>query len=179
MGTGVYMRRWLGGDRRRTRGLPSVTYIVRPIPTAGRPLHHWRMTRLAAETRFAEAAHGPSTPGGDAADLLRWARRLSHSAEAISTAAAGPGAAAAIAAGLAHIEAALEHLERGTEQMEGLARGRLTPATALLGDPWSDVLVARAARDFEDLAGALANARRACQKVRDNVGPMRAELTAV
>jgi hypothetical protein len=63
--------------------------------------------------------------------------------------------------------------------MEGLARGRLTPATALLGDPWNDVLVAGTARDFEDLARALANARRACQKVRDNVGPMLAELTAV
>ena len=68
---------------------------------------------------------------------------------------------------------------RGSQEMEGLARARLTPATVLLGDPWNDVVVARTARDFEDLARALANARRACEKVRENAGPILAELTAV
>jgi hypothetical protein len=63
--------------------------------------------------------------------------------------------------------------------MEGVARARLTDATVLLGDPWNDVLVARTTRDFEDLARALANARRACEKARRNAGPILAELTAV
>ena len=113
------------------------------------------------------------------ADLLWWTRRLSDSAEAIATAAASPGAAAAIASGLAHIETALESLERGTEEMEALARARLACATVVLGEPWNHALVARTAHDFDDLARALANARRACEKVRRNAGPILAELTAV
>jgi hypothetical protein len=49
----------------------------------------------------------------------------------------------------------------------------------LLGDPWNHVVVARTAHDFEDLGRALANARRACERVRRNAGPILAELTAV
>jgi hypothetical protein len=127
--------------------------------------------------------HRPRTvvrrPARIPADLLWWAHRLSDSAEAICAAAASPGVAAAIAAALGHIETALENLERGTEEMERLARARLTPATVLLGDPWNDMVVARTARDFEELARALANARGAREKVRHNAGPILAEFTAV
>jgi hypothetical protein len=137
------------------------------------------MTKLAGRTHVAQASHRSSTGGGDPADLLRWARRLTDSAEAISTAATSAGAGPAIAMALGHIETAIEHLERGTEQMEGLARARLTHATLVLGEPWNDVVVARTARDFQDLARGLANARRACEKVRQNAGPILAELTAV
>jgi hypothetical protein len=134
------------------------------------------MTKLVDRTRVAQAAHRPSYDGGSPADLLQSARRLTDSAEAVSTAAARPGAAGAVAAALGHIETSLEHLEQGTEQMERLARERLTQATVLLGEPWNDVVVARTARDFEDLARALANARRACEKVRQHAGPILAEL---
>lgn len=137
------------------------------------------MTKLAGRIGVTQASPGRSTDGGNPADLLWWAHRLSDSAEAIRAAAASPGAGAAIAAALGHIETALQNLERGSQEMEGLARARLTPATVLLGDPWNDVVVARTARDFEDLARALANARRACEKVRENAGPILAELTAV
>jgi hypothetical protein len=137
------------------------------------------MTKLAGRTRVTQAPHGPSVWGGNPAELLRCAHRLADSAEAISTAATSAGAAAAIAAALGQIETALEHLERGTEQMERLARARLMQATVVLGEPWNDVVVARTARDFDDLARALANARRACEKVRHNAGPILAELTAV
>jgi len=119
------------------------------------------------------------TDSRDPEDLLSSAHRLSAAAEAIASTAASPGAAAAIASALAHVETALERLERGTDEMEGLARARLTRAAVLLGDPWDDVVVARTARDFEDLARALANARRACEKVRQNAGPILAELTSV
>jgi hypothetical protein len=125
------------------------------------------------------AQRSPRASTGHPADLLWWAQRLSDSAEAISTAAASPGAAAAIASALAHIETALENLERGAGEMEALARARLTHATVVLGDPWNDVVVARTVHDFEDLARALANARRACEKVRRTAGPVLAELTAV
>jgi hypothetical protein len=143
--------------------------MARPCTISG-------MTKLAG---VAQASPGHSTGGGIPADLLRSAHRLSDSAEAIRAAAGSPGAAAAIAAALAHIETALENLERGTEEMERLARARLTLARVLLGDPWSDAVVARTADDFEDLARALANARRACEKVRQSAGPILAELTAV
>jgi hypothetical protein len=112
-------------------------------------------------------------------DLVLWTRRLSDSAEAIAAAAASPGAAAALAPALAHIETAVESLERGVDEMETLARARLACATVVLGDPWSHEVVARTAREFEDLARALANARLACEKVRRNAGPLLAELTAV
>jgi hypothetical protein len=108
-----------------------------------------------------------------------WTRRPSESAESIATAAANPGTAAAIASSLAHIEAALENLERGTEEMEALARARLAQATVLLGDPWNQDLLARTAHDFDDLARALANTRRACEKVRRSAGPILAELTTL
>jgi hypothetical protein len=134
------------------------------------------MTNLAGEIHVEQAS--PSPEGGAPIDLLGWARRLSDSAEAISRAAASPGADAAVGTALGQIEAALAYLERGTEEMEGLARARLTRATVLLGDPWKQVVVARTARDFEELARALANARRACEKVRQNAGPILAELTA-
>jgi hypothetical protein len=139
------------------------------------------MTTLAGGIRVAQAPQRSDRSGGagNPADLLRWAHRLTDSAEAVSTAAASPGSDAAIAAALGHIETALEHLERGAEQMERLARARLTQATAVLGEPWNDVVVARTARDFEDLGRALANARRACGKVRQNAGPILAELAAV
>jgi hypothetical protein len=137
------------------------------------------MTKLAARPAVTQLAHGRSIGGVNPADLLWWARHLSDSAEAIGAAAASPGAADAIAAALGHIERALENLERGTEDMERLARTRLTSAAVLLGDPWNDMVVARTARDFEDLVRALANARRACEKVRHNAGPILAELTAV
>ncbi len=137
------------------------------------------MTKLAGIISDTQAPHGRSTGSENPADLLRWAHRLSDSAEAICAAAASPGAAAAIAAALGRIETALENLERGTEEMGRLARERLTSATVLLGDPWNDMVVARTARDFEELARALANARRACEKVRHNAGPILAEFTAV
>jgi hypothetical protein len=137
------------------------------------------MTIPTCRTVGAHGAPGPSTPAGTPADLVCWAQQLSDSAEATATAAGTPGAAAAIASALAHIETALENLERGADEMEGVARARLTDATVLLGDPWNDVLVARTTHDFEDLARALANARRACEKVRRNAGPVLAELTAV
>jgi len=135
------------------------------------------MTNLAARVGLAQPSPGPSTE--HPADLLWWAHRLSDSAEAVATAAASPGAAAAIASALAQIEAALENLERGTDEMNGIARARLTHATVLLGEPWNHAVVARTAHDFDDLARALANARRACEKVRRNAGPILAELTAV
>jgi hypothetical protein len=137
------------------------------------------MTILTGRILGAHVAPGPSTAAGHPADLVCWARELADSAEAIATAAGTPGAAAAIASALAHIETALENLEQGTDEMEGAARARLTDATLLLGDPWNHVLVARTTHDFEDLARALANARRACEKVRRNAGPILAELTAV
>ena len=137
------------------------------------------MTNSRAEPASHRPPPGRSTDGGNPVDLLRWAHRLSDSAEAICAAAASPGAATAIAAALGHIETALDNLERGSEEMEGLARACLTHATVLLGDPWSDAVVARTARDFEDLGRALANARRACEKVRRNAGPILAELTTV
>ena len=135
------------------------------------------MTDLASTIDVAQPSPDPSTE--HPADLLAWTRRLSDSAEGIATAAASPGAAAAIASALADIETALENLERGTDEMEGLAHARLTHATVLLGDPWNHTVVARTAHHFEDLARALANARRACEKVRRNAGPILAELTAV
>jgi len=153
------------------------TYIERPIPPPGAPLHDSRMTTFAGTTDAIQASSSRST-GGSPADLLGSAHRLSDAAEGICTAAASPGAAAAIAAALGHIETALANLERGTQEMEGLARARLTTATVVLGDPWNDVVVARTARDFDDLARALANARRACEKVRRSAGPILAELTA-
>lgn len=122
--------------------------------------------------------HGHLSPEHPAG-LLEWAQRLSDSAEQLSIAAAGPGAAAAIASALGHLEAALEHLELGIDEMEGVARTRLAHATVVLGDPWNDVVVARAAHDFEELARALARARLACEKVRRTTGPLLAELTAV
>ena len=122
------------------------------------------MTNLAGIISDTQSPHGRSTGGENPADLLWCAHRPSDSAEAISAAVASPSAAAAIAAALGHIETALENLERGTEEMERLARARLTSATVLLGDRWSDMVVARTARDFEELARALANARRACEK---------------
>ncbi|HEX2104780.1 MAG TPA: hypothetical protein VHF51_14080 [Solirubrobacteraceae bacterium] len=134
------------------------------------------MTNLGDRIGVAQPSPGPS---GHPADVLWGAHRPSDSAEAIATAAVSAGAAAAIASALAHIEIALENLERGTEEMEGLARARLRHATVLLGDPWNHVIVARTAHDFEDLARAFANARRACEKVRRNAGPILAELTAV
>jgi hypothetical protein len=134
------------------------------------------MTSLTGTIDVAQPSPGPST---EHPDLLRWTHRLADSAEEVATAAASAGAAAAIASALAQIETALENLERGTAEMEALARARLTRATVLLGDPWNDVVVARTAHDFEDLARALANARRACEKVRLNAGPSLAELTAV
>jgi hypothetical protein len=137
------------------------------------------MTMRTRRTMGAHAAPGTSTAAGNPADVVCWARQLSDSAEAVAMAAGTPGAAAAIASTLAHIETALEHLEGGTDEMEGLARARLTHATTVLGDPWNHVLVARTTHDFADLARALANARRACEKVRRNVGPILAELTAV
>ena len=137
------------------------------------------MTIPTHRTAGAHAAPGPSTAARNPADLGCWARQLSDSAEAITTAAGAPGAAAAIGSALAHIETALENLERGADEMEGVARGRLTHATVLLGDPWNHALVARTTHDFEDLARALANARRACEKVRWNAAPILAELAAV
>jgi hypothetical protein len=137
------------------------------------------MTIHTGRTAGAHAALGPSPAAPNPTELVRWAQRLSDSAEAIAAAAGTPGAAGAIASALAHIETALETLERGTSEMEGVARGRLTDATVLLGDPWNDVLVARTTRDFEELARALANARRACDRVRRSAGPILAELTAV
>jgi hypothetical protein len=134
------------------------------------------MTNVTGTIDVAQRSPGPST---GRPDLLRWTHRLADSAEAIATAAASPGAAAAIASALADIETALENLERGTDEMEALARARLTRATVLLGDPWNHAVVARTAHDFEDLARALANARRACEKVHRNAGPILAELTAV
>jgi hypothetical protein len=137
------------------------------------------MTISTGRTVGAHPAPGPSTSAGTPADLLCWAQQLSDSAEAIATAAGTPGATAAIASALAHIEATLGNLERGTDEMEDVAQARLTQATALIGGPWSHMLVARTTHDFEDLARALANARRACEKVRRNAGPILAELTAV
>jgi hypothetical protein len=137
------------------------------------------MTKLAGIIGDTQAPHGRLTGCENPTELLRWAHRLSDSAAAICAAAASPGADAAIAAALGHIETALENLERGTEEMERLARARLAPATVLLGDPWNDTVVARTARDFDDLARALANARRACEKVRHNAGPILAEFTAL
>jgi hypothetical protein len=152
--------------------------MERPIPISGAPVHDCQvMTNVAAITGPAQRSPSPSPD--PPADLLRSARRLSDTAAAMAAAAASPGAAAAIASALAHIETALENLERGSDEMEGLARARLTHATVLLGDPWNDVVVARTAHDFEDLARALANARRACEKVRRNAGPILAELSAV
>ena len=148
------------------------------MPSLDRLVHDWRVMRNVA--RAIDIA--PPPPGASwehPADLLWWTRRLSDSAEAIARAAASPGAAVAIAEGLAHIETALESLERGTDEMEALARARLTSATAVLGDPWNQAVVARTAHDFEDLAQALANARLACEKVRANAGPILAELTAI
>lgn len=133
------------------------------------------MTNLGSTIDVAQPSSGPSTE--HPADVLLWTRRLSDSAESIATAAASPGAAAAIASALAHIETALENLERGPEEMEALARARL--ATVLLGDPWNQDLVARTAHDFDDLARALANARRPCEKVRRNAGAVLAELTTL
>jgi hypothetical protein len=135
------------------------------------------MTDLASTIDVAQPSPGP--PPEHPADLLWWTHRLSDSAQAITTAAASPGAAAAIGSALAHIETALENLERGTDEMDAVARARLTRAMVLLGNPWSDAVVARTAHDFEDLARALANARRACEKLRRNAGPILAELTAV
>jgi hypothetical protein len=136
------------------------------------------MTTIADRPDVEHTSSSRST-GGNPADLLESAHRLTDSAEAICAAAATPGAAAAIAAALGQIETALANLERGTGEMEELARARLRTATVVLGDPWNDVLVARTARDFDDLARALANARRACEKVRRSAGPILAELTAV
>ena len=136
------------------------------------------MTTLAGRTDVTQASFSRSKRGNPA-DLLGWAQRLSDSAEAIRAAAANPGAAPAIAAALGQIETAIANLERGTDEMEALARARLTRATVVLGDPWNDVLVARTARDFDDLARALANARRACEKLRRSAGPMLAELTTL
>jgi hypothetical protein len=133
------------------------------------------MTTLAGRTGVTHASPGRSG-GGNRADLVGWVRRLSDSAEGVRAAAATPGADAAIAAAIGHIETALENLERGTDEMEALARARLTRATVLLGDPWNDVVVARTAHDFQDLARALANARRACEKLGRSVGPVLAEL---
>jgi hypothetical protein len=135
------------------------------------------MTNIGSTIVAAQPSSDP--PAGHQADLLLWTRRLSDSAESIVTAAASPGAAATIASALAHIETALENLERGTEEMEARARARLEPASVLLGDPWNDDLVARTAHDFDDLARALANARRSCEKVRRSAGPILAELTAI
>jgi hypothetical protein len=135
------------------------------------------MTNPGSTIDVARRSSGPSTE--PPAEVLTCARRLSDSAEAIATATASPGAAPAIASALAHIETALENLERATEEMEAHACGRLTQASVLLGDPWNGDLVARTAHDFDDLARALANARRACGKVRRNAGPVLAELTAL
>jgi hypothetical protein len=137
------------------------------------------MTIPTHSTMSAHVAPDPSTAERNPADLVGWARQLSDSADAVARAARTPGAAAGIASALAHIETALAHLERGTDEMEAVARARLTRAVTVLGDPWNHVLVARTTRDFADLARALANARRACEKARRSAGPILAELTAV
>jgi hypothetical protein len=113
------------------------------------------------------------------ADLDRAALLLLASAGAMRLAAEAPGNAAAIAAALGPMEAALAELERAADAMETVARERLEKATALLAGRWTYVNAARTASEFEELARALSNARRACQTARDCAGPIVAELAAI
>jgi hypothetical protein len=63
--------------------------------------------------------------------------------------------------------------------METVAGERLEKATALLAGRWTYVNAARTVHEFEELARALSNARRACQTARECAGPILAELAAI
>jgi hypothetical protein len=137
------------------------------------------MTNFAiATTGDALSEVGPRVTAAPA-NLDRAALRLLASAGAVRLAAEAPGNASAIAAALGPMEAALAELERAADAMETVARERLETATALLGGRWTYVDAARTAREFEELARALSNARRACQTARDCAGPVVAELAAI
>jgi hypothetical protein len=112
-------------------------------------------------------------------DLHRSAARLAESAQEVRAAAGTPGCAAAIAPSLGCVEATLADLEQAVTGMEAVAAERLEHAALLLGGRWNDVTVARSVHEFQELARALANARRACAVVRHGAGPSLAELTAV
>jgi hypothetical protein len=136
-------------------------------------------------TNFAIATSGDALSGvgprvtAAPADLDRAALLLLASAGAVRVAAEAPGSASAIAAALGPMEAALGELERAADAMETAARGRLENATALLAGRWTYVSAARTTHEFEELAGALSNARRACQTARECAGPILAELAAI
>jgi hypothetical protein len=178
MGIGVYVRAGTAAcGAAEIPAAPHGGYIERPMLISRRPLQDAAHDRPREHNRRRTAV--PRSAAGESggpvvvdAPSLRLGRGNHHGGRE-------PGRCRAIGSALAHIERTLENLERGTDEMEALARVRLTRATVLLGDPWNHVVVARTAHDFEDLARALANARRACEKVRRNAGPILAELTAV
>jgi hypothetical protein len=136
-------------------------------------------------TNFAIATTGDPLPDGGPrvtaapADLHRAALLLLASARAMRVAAETPGSASAIAAALGPMEAALGELERAADAMETVAGQRLEKATALLAGRWTYVNAARTAHEIDELARALSNARRACQKAREGAGPILAELAAI
>jgi hypothetical protein len=137
------------------------------------------MTNFAvATTGDALSEVGPHVSGAPA-DLDRAASLLLASAVAMRLAAKAPGSASAIPASLGPMEAALENLERAVDAMETVARERLEKATALLAGRWTYVGTARTAHEFDELARALANARRACQTARECAGPILAGLTTI
>jgi hypothetical protein len=137
------------------------------------------MTNFAiATTRDALSEVGPRVTAAPA-DLDRAALILLASAGAVRLAAEVPGSASALAAALGPMEAALEELERAADAMETVARERLEKATALLAGRWTYVNAARTAHEFQELARALSNARRACQTARECAGPILAELAAI
>ena len=73
----------------------------------------------------------------------------------------------------------MDNLERPAAGWRRSRASGCRRGTALLGGRWTYVGAAWTVHEFDELARAFSNARRACQTARECAGPILAELTAI